>query len=71
MFKYGEIGDATSCFNKAKITEMIFVLLERDKAAPAAIRAWIDERIRIGKNSSDDPQIQEARKVIEYMERLK
>jgi hypothetical protein len=40
--------------------EMVFVLLSRDVAAPATIRAWCDERIRLGKNKPTDDQIVEA-----------
>ena len=39
---------------------MLFVLLGRDKAAPFAIRAWVEERIRLGKNERTDAQITEA-----------
>jgi hypothetical protein len=60
MLKGLELKDPTSCFSKAKDDERIFVLLERDKAAPATIRFWVQERIRLGKNVESDPQIQEA-----------
>ena len=40
--------------------EMVFVLLGRDAAAPAAIRAWAAERIRLGKNAPGDEQVTEA-----------
>jgi hypothetical protein len=40
--------------NRAKDDEMTFVLLGRDAAAPVAIRAWVTERIRLGKNSLED-----------------
>ena len=40
--------------------EHLFVLLGRDAAAPFAIRAWVQERIRLGKNTPTDPQITEA-----------
>ena len=36
------------------------VILGRDVAAVPTIRAWIAERIKLGKNTSDDPQIKEA-----------
>jgi hypothetical protein len=55
--------------NRAKDNEMTFVLLGRDVAAPVAIRAWVIERIRIGKNVADDPQIVEAIKCAAEMER--
>lgn len=60
MYKTDETTDPTSCLNKAWTNEMLFVLLARDAAAPVAIRAWIEERIRIGKNQRNDPQILEA-----------
>lgn len=60
MRKQDEITDPSSCLNKAKPTEWLFVLLGRDAAAPAAVRAWIGERLRLGKNQPDDPQIVEA-----------
>lgn len=36
------------------------MLLSRDAAAPVAIRAWVAERLRLGKNTELDPQIIEA-----------
>jgi hypothetical protein len=57
------------CMAKASDDEMTFVLLGRDIAAPAAIRAWIDERIRLGKNAPGDTQITEAILCAETMER--
>ncbi|MEX2717493.1 MAG: hypothetical protein Q6370_014430 [Candidatus Sigynarchaeota archaeon] len=60
MRKRDEIELPESCFNKAADHEQIFVLLARDPAAPVAIVAWVMERIRLGKNSFDDPQIIEA-----------
>ena len=68
MLKTHEIRDPKSCLNKAKDSEMLFVLIGRDVAAPAAIRAWIQERIRLGKNVSDDPQIREAEACAQMME---
>lgn len=69
MLKKQEMAIADSCLNKARDDERIFVILGRDKAAPAAIRAWCDERIRIGKNSVSDAQIQEALYCADKMER--
>ncbi len=60
MLKRDELRDPQSCLNRAGEDEMTFVLLGRDVAASAAIRAWISERIRLGKNRPDDPQIAEA-----------
>lgn len=60
MLKRYELTDPKSCLNKASDEENLFVLLGRDPAAPAAIRAWIAERIRLGKNAPGDGQILEA-----------
>lgn len=57
------------CMAKARDDEMTFVLLGRDHAAPAAIRAWIEERLRLRKNQPDDPQIVEAEECAKAMER--
>jgi hypothetical protein len=46
---------------------MVFVLLGRDTAAPFAIRAWADERVRLGKNVETDAQIVEARACADTM----
>ena len=68
MLKRDEMMDKTSCLNKARSDERIFVLLARDAAAPAAIRAWAHERIRIGKNAAGDRQIIEAFDCADRME---
>jgi len=68
MLKRDEIEDTESCFNKAGDGERLFVLLARDPAAPAAIRAWVDERIRLGKNAAGDDQIREALECASLME---
>jgi hypothetical protein len=60
MRKREELTNPASCLNRAAEDEMLFVLLGRDAAAPAAVRAWIAERIRLGKNKADDPQIRDA-----------
>lgn len=49
-----------SCTTTAFDDEMVFVLLARDPAAPVAIRSWVDERLRLGKNVDTDRQITEA-----------
>jgi phage-related baseplate assembly protein len=36
-------------------------------AAPVAIRAWVEERIRLGKNMPEDEQIVEALESAEQM----
>lgn len=68
MFRDEEARSLTSCFNRARGFEMIFVLLARDAAAPAAIRAWVSKRIELGKNKADDPQILEALRCASIME---
>lgn len=68
MIKTEEIRDPNNCLNKAKSDEMLFVLLGRDAAAPVAIRAWIYARIRLKKNSPEDPQIKEAIACAERMD---
>lgn len=57
-----------SCFNRARNDEIIFVLLGRDAAAPATIRFWIAERIRLGKNRAGDLQVAEAEECAKRME---
>jgi hypothetical protein len=68
MKKSTELTDPESCLSRAFPNEMLFVLLERDPAAPVAIRAWIKERIRIGRNKPGDGQILEAEACAKYME---
>ncbi len=60
MRKRDELADPRSCLNRAHDDEMCFVLLGRDVAATAAVEAWIDARIKHGKNKWNDPQIAEA-----------
>lgn len=60
MKKRDELAHESSCLNKAHDDELLFVLLERDAAAAATVRFWVAERIRLGKNKADDPQIIEA-----------
>jgi len=69
MRKQDELTNPNSCMSKAKDTEMTFVLIDRDVAAPAAIRYWVEKRIQLGKNKHDDPQILEALACAETMER--
>ena len=69
MLKKDELTDPNSCLNKAKDNELVFVLLGRDPATPEAIRAWVRERVRLGKNTYSDPQIGEALDSAESLER--
>lgn len=64
MLKQEELTNPNSCMSRARDDEMTFVLLGRDPAAPVAIRAWIEERVRLGKNTRDDAQIQNAEECI-------
>lgn len=68
MRKRDELTDPNSCMSRAKDDEWTFVLLGRDTAATVAVRAWIQERIRLGKNKPDDPQIVEAEGWIQNVE---
>lgn len=68
MRKRDELTNPDSCMSRARDDEMTFVLLGRDLAAPVAIRAWITERIRLGKNQPEDPQILEAEACARVME---
>lgn len=70
MIKREELTNPNSCLGRARIDEMLFVLLARDVAAPSTIRHWVQERIARGKNTQDDAQIKEALYCAEYMERL-
>ena len=69
MIKSQEVTDASSCLNRARDDEMVFVLLGRDPAAPVAIRVWANERLRRGKNQPGDPQIVEALQAADAMQR--
>lgn len=68
MRKTDEIIKPKSCFNMAASTEWVFILLGRDKSAPVAIRAWIADRIKRGKNTEKDQQILEAEACAMQME---
>lgn len=68
MRKREELADPSSCMGRARDDEMTFVLLGRDRAASAAVRAWINERVRLGKNTRSDPQIIEAEQWIATVE---
>jgi hypothetical protein len=68
MLKRNELSDPTSCLNKARDDEWLFVLLGRDAAAPAAIRAWVSERYRLGLNQPSDLKIVHALEAARKME---
>ena len=68
MRKKDELSKEHTCMQHAHPNEMTFVLLSRDVAAPIAIRAWVAERLRLGKNAEQDPQIVEALECATTME---
>lgn len=68
MLKRDELEDTNSCFNHARDGERLFILLARDPASPVVIRAWIAERLRLGKNVPGDEQIREAFECAALME---
>ena len=68
MKKSDELDLPQSCLNKSSPNEHLFVLCARDPAAPVAIRAWIAERLRLGKNTAADDQIREAFECATLME---
>lgn len=69
MRKRDELTNPASCMSRAHEDEWTFVLLGRDAAAPVAIRAWIEERVRLGKNRPGDAQLVEAKACALAMER--
>lgn len=69
MRKRDELSNPASCLARARDEEMLFVLLARDAAAPPAIRAWVKERIRLGKNREGDEQTTSALECAETMAR--
>lgn len=68
MLKCHEATDSNSCWNKAQEGEMVFVLLERDPCAAAAVRSWCAYRIQSGLNTPEDPKIQEAMQWVNIVE---
>lgn len=68
MRKKDELSREHTCMQHAHPEEMVFVLLSRDAAAPVAIRAWVAERLRLGKNVETDTQIVEALECAKTME---
>lgn len=68
MRKKDELSRSATCMALAHPEEMTFVLIGRDAAAPIAIRAWVAERLRLGKNAPSDEQIIEALECAAMME---
>ena len=69
MRKFEEITNPKSCLLRARMDEMLFVILGRDAAAPDTIRYWVQKRLALGKNQVADAQIQEALECASTMER--
>jgi hypothetical protein len=68
MTRSQELANPNSCFNKAADDELMFVLLERDPCAPAAIRAWVAARLERGIDGVDSKKIVTALAMADEME---
>lgn len=69
MTKRENIENENSCWNKADCDELLFILkAKKDKAMPATIRFWIEERIRLGMNKRDDPKLVSAEALAQRIE---
>ena len=69
MIAIDEKEQMTSCLNRALPHEIVFTLLGRDRTAPAVIRFWCEERVRLGNNEPNDQQIIGALSDAEEMEK--
>ena len=69
MRKKEELSRMDTCMAHAHPEEMTFVLIGRDAAAPATIRRWVVERLRLGKNTEGDAQTEEALACAAMMEK--
>jgi hypothetical protein len=52
MTKAELLADPTSCLNRSRDDEPVFVLCARDVVAPEIVEAWADAAARAGSNSS-------------------
>jgi hypothetical protein len=68
MRKSDELSDPSSCLNKAAEDEILFVLMERDPAAPGTIRDWVARRIEMGLNKPGDPKLISAEQIARAIE---
>ena len=71
MRKDLELSDPSSCLNRAKDDEPVFVLLARDFVAPSTIEYWAFHRCVNGKNQPGDPQIVDALALAQRMREWK
>lgn len=69
MRKIHEIKDPSSCLNKSRENEIIFVLCARDPASPETIRQWCNRRLLLGLNLLNDEKIQSALQIASQMEK--
>lgn len=68
MPKRENIEDKNSCLGKAADDEPIFILRGSNPSAISAISAWIDSRVKLGKNQNGDLKIRSAIQVMMDME---
>lgn len=61
--------DPESCLNRAAPDEPIFVLRGHDVAAAQTVRDWAHRRVVVGKSSDNSPEIIEAMKLADEMDR--
>jgi hypothetical protein len=67
VIKSEELTNPSSCLNKAKDDEPMFVLLGRDPDAADTVRDWIGRRLASGMNTIGDGQLAEALTFSEVM----
>lgn len=65
MRKKDELSNPSSCLNKARDNEWIFVILERDDTAVETVEFWRNKRIEKGINKASDAKMKEAEEWID------
>lgn len=68
MRKKDELENPNSCLSKAGMLEVMFNILSRDVAAPATVRFWCSERIRLRLNKPGDALLIDAEEWAATME---
>lgn len=67
------VPDELDCYLRAKDDEPMFILLARDKAAPAQIREWVAQREAAakehGRSRHDLDQLKNALQIADDMEK--
>jgi hypothetical protein len=66
MRKIDEMEQPTSCLNKARAEEPLFVLRAKDPVAPFAVRAWAD--VAEARGAHEPAKIAEARALADQMD---